>query len=244
MNDQTREQPPTEQNLGQGASNTDSIPDLEADGPKTVRSLRDNVERKPERVPTIRLMKRAAARAWSAPVPVWTLLAVFAFAVALGLTAGFVAGQAHSPPNDPFDHYCGYNAATMTPAAVARRNVVWRTWNGDNSVDPESPEAQLADTLAAILHPQAPDSLRGLSALFLSMNKGEGYADDGEREALYKIISGSNPVFRVLALRQIVQADAKADELLRQVLCDGARVSAFINGEKVPLETLPDGTAP
>ena len=178
-------------------------------------------------------------RSWGHSLLIWSLrLLPIILAGLVGYLAGLTHGMNKTAKQDPFASYCYVTPAMMTPAAMHRRNLVWQTWNDAASVG-KTPETKVAAMLALMLSQDTPELLRVVVSSIYG-DKAEMYAAD----ALSDSMENPDPVERAKAILAYSRADAQAAELIREVLCDGNRVSAYLSGERIPLETMPDGTVP
>lgn len=181
---------------------------------------------------------------WRSYLPrVFRLGALVAFCVGLGFLWGWAHGTEAADRVDPLSNYCGITAATRSRAAMHHRNLVWMTWNKMSSDEDlnlgDTPEEKLAFRLGIILSPGIPETLRVAGALSLA-SKGNSFAG----KSLEAAARTEDPMERALAFRRYMRADAQAEELIREILCDQRRLNHFLARTPIRLETLPDGTAP
>jgi len=133
------------------------------------------------------------------------------------------------------------NSAIAKRTTMAERNVVWRTLNGDAA--PDVPARSLAHVLIGLLHREAQEEQRffGLTGF---RRKAEAYLGALERETFPQIFDTRSRYEVAEALRILTDHDARASRLLQEILADRTRVDAFMNGARVPLEQMDDGSEP
>lgn len=160
---------------------------------------------------------------------------------------GYVVGRAYGPiaQATPAAAVAAcVPADANTPEAIAKRNVVWRVWNGEGDKLPPSPERAVAAALGLMLSHEADVNTRN-AGMRLLMNKSIAYFTREEVEAIQTAMGDASPADLAEAIRRVAAADGQAADLVRAVLADRERVAQFTSGNlPIPLEKLPDGTAP
>lgn len=164
------------------------------------------------------------------------LIAALAAATAAGMTAGWLlkpdrsAPTAAAPRNDSRE-------------AMAERNAVWRVLNGKDDDVTDGPAKSLGFALKAALDKDSPVLLRD-RAMGALMNKSVLYFSEEEIDEVMGVMAQGDSADRAEVLRRILAADDRACEFVRGVLADKQRIALFTAGKPIPLETLPDGSAP
>ncbi|HTM67738.1 MAG TPA: hypothetical protein VL426_00420 [Candidatus Binatia bacterium] len=171
---------------------------------------------------------------------------ILAFAGGTGFL-GYVIGRSYGParpaPAASAPGQC-VPANANTREAMAKRNVVWRVWNGEVESLPESPERAIAAMLGLMLSPEANAQARN-AGMRMYMQKSIAYFSADDIRAVQGLIGNGTPAQLAEALRRIATADGDAADLVRAVLADRDRVARFTDNRlPIPLETLPDGTTP
>ncbi|MEY4744518.1 MAG: hypothetical protein RL272_463 [Candidatus Parcubacteria bacterium] len=160
---------------------------------------------------------------------------------------GYVFGRSYGPPpaaTAPAADTACTPASANTREAMARRNIVWRVWNGQGSALPPSPERALAAALAMILSPEAATNDRN-TGMNLYLQKSIAYFSQEEIREVQELMNAGDPEKLAEAVRRIAAADGAAADLVRAVLADRERVARFVTGAgTIPLETMPDGSTP
>lgn len=176
------------------------------------------------------------------------LRALILLAVACGAGfIGYVFGRSYGPAHPAAS---ASQAGACTPAsantreAMAKRNVVWRVWNGQGASLPPSPERALAAALGMILSPEADVDNRN-TGMSMYLQKSVAYFTPQDIREIQALMNAGDPQKLAEALRRIATADGDAADLVRAVLADRERVERFVTGSgPIPLETMPDGSTP
>lgn len=160
---------------------------------------------------------------------------------------GYVVGRAYGPIAQAPP---AASAATCVPAdgnspeAIAKRNIVWRTLNGQGDTLQPSPERAIAAAIGLLLNSEADVQARNAGMQML-MRKSFPYFTREEVEAIQKAMGDATPADLADSVRRISAADGQAADLIRAVLADRDRIARYTSGNlPIPLETLPDGTTP
>lgn len=157
---------------------------------------------------------------------------------------GYVFGRSYGPAAASVQAPACTPASANTREAMAKRNVVWRVWNGQGASLPPSPERALAAALGMILSPEADADNRN-TGMSMYLQKSVAYFTPQEIREIQELMNAGEPQKLLEALRRIATADGDAADLVRAVLADRERVGRFISGSgPIPLETMPDGSAP
>ncbi len=155
---------------------------------------------------------------------------------------GYVFGRSYGPAASA--QAACTPASANTREAMARRNVVWRVWNGQAASLPPSPERTLAAALGLILSPEADADNRN-TGMSMFLQKSVAYFTPQDIRAIQQLMGEGDPEKIVEALRRIATADGDASDLVRAVLADRERVQRFVTASgPIPLETMPDGSTP
>lgn len=161
---------------------------------------------------------------------------------------GYVVGRSYDPARPA--PATASAAAQCLPAnantaeAMAKRNIVWRVWNGDIESVPESPERAIAAALGLMLSHEADANSRNMG-MRIFLQKSVAYFSAEEVAEIQTLMSSGKPAQIAEALRRISAADGQASDLIRAVLADRDRVARFTeNRLPIPLEKLPNGTTP
>lgn len=172
---------------------------------------------------------------------------IIAFAGGTGFL-GYVIGRAYGPARAPA--IAAAAPTTCLPAnantreAMAKRNIVWRAWNGEVERLPDTPERTVAAMLGLMLSPEADAQARN-AGMRMYMQKSVAYFTADDVRAVQGLIGNGTSAQLAEALRRISTADGEAADLIRAVLADRDRVAHFTDGRlPIPLETLPDGSTP
>lgn len=160
---------------------------------------------------------------------------------------GYVVGRSYGPiaqaPPAAATAAC-VPADGNTREAIARRNVVWRVWNGDSESAAPGPDRAIAAALGLLLSSEANVETRN-AGMQMFMSKSIAYFSREEVEAIKSAMGEASPADLAESVRRIAAADGRASDLIRAVLADRERVGKFTSGNlPIPLETLPDGTTP
>jgi hypothetical protein len=178
---------------------------------------------------------------------IFTVLITLVVAAGTGFL-GYVFGRSYGPAAPA-------NAGAAAPAAcvpadgnareaIARRNTVWRVWNGDGDSAAPGPERAIAAALGLMLSHEANVETRN-AGMRLYLNKSIAYFSADEVGAIQQTMGNGTPEQLAASFRRIADADGQAADLIRAVLADTDRVGRFTSGRlPIPLETLPDGTTP
>jgi hypothetical protein len=126
---------------------------------------------------------------------------------------------------------------------MARRNIVWRAWNGEIASLPDSPDKAMAAALGLMLGRDVDVRSRN-RGMAMYQQKAIAYLSRDDIQAIQAGLEDGSPPRIADALARLAAADHRAAELIRMVLADRERVARYISGTPIPLETLPDGTAP
>lgn len=154
---------------------------------------------------------------------------------------GYMLG--HSPSRPAAAAAASSSRGNDSREAMARRNTVWRVWNGQAGSLPDTPERFLAATLGMILMPEAPVEARN-AGMRAYLAKSAAYFSEEETNEIIRHLSEGTPQERAEAFRMIAARDSQATALIDQVLADRERVERFLAGLPIPLETMPDGSTP
>ncbi|HTK04079.1 MAG TPA: hypothetical protein VL500_00690 [Candidatus Eisenbacteria bacterium] len=172
---------------------------------------------------------------------------ILAFAGGTGFV-GYLIGRSYGPAR-PAPHAAA-SAAECLPAnantaeAMAKRNIVWRVWNGDIESVPDSPERSIAAALGLMLSHEADANTRNMG-MRIFLQKSVAYFSPDEVNEIQALMGTGAPPQIAEALRRIAAADGQASDLIRAVLADRDRVARFTeNRLPIPLEKLPNGTTP
>lgn len=161
---------------------------------------------------------------------------------------GYVFGRSYGPAAPataaaPAPTAC-VPADGNTPEAIAKRNIVWRVWNGDGDSAAPGPERAIAAALGLMLSSEANAETRN-AGMRMFLNKSIVFFSAEEIAAIQQTMGNGTPAQLADTLRRIAAADGQAADLIRAVLADTDRVGRFTSGRlPIPLETLPDGTTP
>lgn len=162
---------------------------------------------------------------------------------------GYVIGRSYGPAR-PATTTASAAPSLCLPAnantreAMAKRNVVWRVWNGEVESLPESPERAIGAMLGLMLSPEAGAQERN-TGMRMYMQKSIAYFSADDVRAVQGLIGNGTPAQIAAALRRIASADGEASGLVSAILADQERVARFTDGRlPIPLEKLPDGTTP
>jgi len=160
---------------------------------------------------------------------------------------GYLVGRSYGPAQPqaaPAPRALCVPANASTAEAVARRNIVWRVWNGDIAAVPDGPERSIAAALGLLLsHEANADSRNAGMRIFLQ--KSIAYFSAEEISEIQTLMGTGAPGQIAEALRRISAADGDASDLIRAILADRERVARFTeNRLPIPLETMPDGSTP
>ncbi len=177
----------------------------------------------------------------------WALRAfvLLVFVAAAGFI-GYVFGRSYGPaqPAASAQAPVCVPASANTREAMAKRNIVWRVWNGQGTTLPPSPERALAAAIGMILSPEADVGNRN-TGMSMYLQKSVAYFSEQDIREIQTLMDGHDPARLADALRRIATADGDAADLVRAVLADRERVGRFVAGTgPIPLETMPDGSTP
>lgn len=172
--------------------------------------------------------------------------ALLALVSAMTGFTGYIVGRAYGPiaQAPPAAVAACLPADANTSEAIAKRNIVWRVWNGEGDKLPPSPERAVAAALGLMLSHEGDANTRN-AGMRLLMNKSIAYFTREEVEAIQAAMGDATPADLAESIRRVAAADGQAADLVRAVLADRERVARFTSGNlPIPLETLPDGTTP
>lgn len=186
------------------------------------------------------LLKRSALKHLPGVVA-GTLIGTLGFGVLIGMLIGGARSKPAPPERVTVTVTVPANANSRE--AVAKRNIVWRTLNHDADKLPETPERRLGMALDLLIGKNSSEETR-LDGFTAFIKKGAAYFDEEQSNAIEQTLAAGTPTQVAEVMRKIVLADGEASDLLRGVLGDQKRIKAVVAGQKVPLETLPDGSTP
>ncbi|HSD12265.1 MAG TPA: hypothetical protein VLC10_01790 [Patescibacteria group bacterium] len=177
----------------------------------------------------------------------WALRAFVLLVIVAGAGfIGYVFGRSYGPAQPAVSAQAPVcvPASANTREAMAKRNVVWRVWNGQGASLPPTPERALAAALGMILSPEADVGNRN-TGMSMYLQKSVAYFTPQDIREIQALMNAGDPQKLAEALRRIATADGDAADLVRAVLADRERVERFVTGSgPIPLETMPDGSTP
>ncbi len=167
----------------------------------------------------------------------WLNKAALAGAAALVLIVvsfgSYQAGRSSNPPAQA-------KAVCPSPqdaASVAKRNIVWRALNMDETL-PESPEKVLGQIVGIMINPKVSPENRSI-AMPAYLYKSARYFSEQELAEVEAMLNSDQPLQRAEALNRIVGFDSEAAALVHQILADKARIGLLAEGQQIPLEEVP-----
>jgi hypothetical protein len=119
------------------------------------------------------------------------------------------------------------------PADVEKRNIVWRTLNGELLED--SPERSLALGLLPFTRTEN-GSLAIQDGMDRIVNRFTAYYSHEQRTQMFHTLRAGEPIDRVATIQRILVADRAATNLLECILRDDGRMQLALSGQPVPLE--------